>query len=257
MEKIKPYKSLGQNFLTDMNIRKKIVDALNIEKDDEIIEIGPGTGALTELIIQNDVFYTGVELDVRAYEIIQKLIANNPKFSVINEDILKVDSDIFKNSTKVVGNLPYYITSSIIFKILEAKEKPKFAIFMVQKEVAHRINGKVNTKENGILSIAISLLGKSEILFDVSPNCFYPKPKVTSSVIKITFEREVNNFKEIMQLVKMAFNQRRKTLSNSIKPMLIGVDLQGLEETLKKRAEQLSSNDFINLYNEINFRKNK
>lgn len=257
MEKIKPYKSLGQNFLTDMNIRKKIVDSIDIEKDDYVIEIGPGTGALTELLLEHDIQYLGIELDKRAYEIIKKLTDRKSNSEVINQDILEANSDIFTKNSKVIGNLPYYITSSIIFKLLEAKEKPKCAVFMVQKEVAHRINGKINTKENGILSIAISLLGNAEILFDVSPNCFYPKPKVWSSVIKITFERDIDNFKDIMKLVKMGFNQRRKTLSNSIKPYLSEINISGLEDTFKKRAEQLSANDFINLFNEINLRKNK
>lgn len=257
MEKIKPYKSLGQNFLTDMNIRKKIVDSIDIEKDDYVIEIGPGTGALTELLLEHDIQYLGIELDKRAYEIIKKLTDRKSNSEVINQDILEANSDIFTKNSKVIGNLPYYITSSIIFKLLEANEKPQCAVFMVQKEVAHRINGKINTKENGILSIAISLLGNAEILFDVSPNCFYPKPKVWSSVIKITFERDIDNFKDIMKLVKMGFNQRRKTLSNSVKPYLGEINTSGLEDTLKKRAEQLSANDFINLFNEINLRKNK
>lgn len=256
MEKIKPYKSLGQNFLTDMNIRKKIVDAMEIEENDFIIEIGPGTGALTELILENEVSYLGIELDKRAYEIIKKMVSHKQNSNVLNQDILATDSDLITKNSKVVGNLPYYITSSIIFKILEAKEKPKSAIFMVQKEVAYRLNGKINSKENGILAIAISLLGKAEILFDVSPNCFYPKPKVWSSVVKITFNRELTEFKDIMGLVKMAFNQRRKTLSNSIKSYITDIKLDGLEITLKKRAEQLSANDFIDIYNEIKHRKN-
>lgn len=256
MERIKPYKSLGQNFLTDMNIRKKIVDALDIQPDDNIIEIGPGTGALTELILKYDIDYTGIEIDKRAVEIIGKLCAKHKSARVINEDILKTDSEIIKSNTKVVGNLPYYITSSIIFKILEAKEKPITSIFMVQKEVGIRIAGKQNTRDNGILAIAISLLGKSQILFDVSPNCFFPKPKVTSSVIQISFHRELDNFKEVMALVKMAFNQRRKTLSNSISAYLSDVDKSNYTDILGKRAEQLSADDFIDLLNRLNAEKN-
>lgn len=257
MEKIKPIKSLGQNFLNDMNIKKKIVDSLDIQDGDEIIEIGPGTGALTEIILQNNISYLGIEIDSRAFEIIKNLTKVNEKFDVINQDILKVESEIFTSNSKVVGNLPYYITSSIIFKILEAKQKPKVSIFMVQKEVAQRLNGKVNTKDNGILAIAISLLGKAELLFDVSPNCFYPKPKVWSSVVKITFDKNLENFREILNFVKMAFNQRRKTLNNSIKSYIKDIDVTGLEAILSKRAEQLSADDFINLFNEINVRKVK
>jgi 16S rRNA (adenine1518-N6/adenine1519-N6)-dimethyltransferase len=255
LEKIKPYKSLGQNFLTDMNIRKKIVNALGIIENDYVIEIGPGTGALTELILDYKVDYTGIEIDKRAVEVIERLIGERKNARVINQDILKTDSEIITSGSKIVGNLPYYITSSIIFKILESKQKPEIAVFMVQKEVAQRLTGRQNTKDNGILAIAINLLGEAKLLFDVSPNCFYPKPKVTSSVISLKFTRKLENFKEIITLVKMAFNQRRKTLSNSISAYFNEIDKTKFEDILGKRAEQLSADDFISLYNRIKYEK--
>lgn len=239
-----------------MNIRKKIVDGLSISANDKIIEIGPGTGALTELLLNYDIDYTGIEIDKRAVEVIERLINDKSNAKVINQDILKTDSSIITSGSKVIGNLPYYITSSIIFKILESKEKPQIAVFMVQKEVAQRLVGKQNTKDNGILAIAISLLGQAKLLFDVSPNCFYPKPKVTSSVISISFNRELEEFKEIITLVKMAFNQRRKTLSNSISAYFNEIDKSKFEDILGKRAEQLSADDFISLYNRIRYEKN-
>lgn len=239
-----------------MNIRKKIVDSLEIKDKDIVIEIGPGTGALTELILNYNVDYTGIEIDKRAVEVIERLIGNRNNAKVINQDILKTDSEIISKNSKIVGNLPYYITSSIIFKILEAKEKPEIAIFMVQKEVAHRITGKQNSKDNGILAIAINLLGEAKILFDVSPNSFYPKPKVTSSVISIKFTRELKNFRDIINLVKVAFNQRRKTLSNALSSYFNELDKSKFEDVLGKRAEQLSADDFIDLYDRIKYEQN-
>lgn len=247
---------MGQNFLTDMNIRKKIVDALDIQNNDKIIEIGPGTGSLTELIIDYPIEYMGIEIDKRAVEIIEKMISKCKNAKVINQDILKTESDIITAGSKVVGNLPYYITSSIIFKILEANQKPEIAIFMVQKEVAQRLTGKQNTKDNGILAIAISLLGEANLLFDVSPNCFYPKPKVTSSVISIKFTRELVEFRHIINLVKIAFNQRRKTLSNALSSYFNDVDKSKFGDVLGKRAEQLTADDFISLYNRLKYEQN-
>lgn len=244
---IKPIKSLGQNFLSDPNIIKKIVDSIEINDKSNLIEIGPGTGALTKQIVgQNS--YLGVELDKRSFLFLSDNLSSE-KMKFINQDFLKFDLGSYLSENKidqfiVFGNLPYYITSSIIFKLYELEQKPIKAIFMVQKEVAQRIVAKAGTKENGILSVLTAFTGSAKKLFDVSPNCFYPKPKVWSSIIEITFEKKSDiSFKEFATLIKTAFNQRRKMLSNSLK------SYGTLPERFSsRRPESLNYEEFIELF---------
>ncbi|MDC1067620.1 16S rRNA (adenine(1518)-N(6)/adenine(1519)-N(6))-dimethyltransferase RsmA [Candidatus Kapabacteria bacterium] len=244
-EKLRPIKSLGQNFLTDKNIINKIVQSIDIIENDNIFEIGPGMGALTEYILEHKVNYSGIELDERAKEYLENKFSD---INIINADFLKYNIPDEIHNYKVVGNLPYYITSSILFKIYEWEKKPSKCIFMVQKEVSDRINGKVGSKENGILSILTNFVGSSKKLFDVSPRCFYPRPRVTSSIIEIKFHNKYNlDFKPFATLVKAAFNQRRKQLGNSLK------SYGALPANYKsKRAEQLNCDEFVELYQILN-----
>lgn len=246
-EKIKPVKALGQNFLNDKNIIKKIVASLDIQKNENILEVGPGMGALTGELLEQNINYLGIEIDERAYKYLQNEFEN---IALANVDFLKYNIQ-FENY-KIIGNLPYYITSSILFKIFELENKPSKCIFMVQKEVAQRIAAKPGTKDNGILAILTDFVGEPKKLFDVSPNCFYPRPRVWSSIIEINFSKKyIADFKEFAKFVKTAFNQRRKRLSNSLK---IYGSLP--DEFAGKRPEQLNCEEFVELFDKVNVKQN-
>lgn len=215
-------KSLGQHFLTDKNIIFKIVNAIVADKTDRIIEIGPGTGALTKWLAEKFMDVHAIEVDQRAVEVLRREIEN----LVIHEkDVLKVNWHEMIDPAKknvVIGNLPYYITSPILFDLLENRDLFSEAILMMQKEVAERLVAQPSSKEYGILSVQTQLFCTPEILFDVSRNSFNPPPKVTSSVIKLKFDKPDFSFSDqtLKTVVRTAFNQRRKKLSNSLKPVL-------------------------------------
>ncbi len=255
---IQAKKSLGQNFLVDENIARKIVESLNIKENDFVIEIGPGTGALTRHLVKyNNIDLNLIEIDERAVEVLNKDF-NLSNFKMINSDFLALDLTKIETNgrkIKIVGNLPYYISSQIIFKILENYKLFDKAVFMLQKEMAQRIISKHGNKVYGIMSVAVSLCGNSKIAFDVSPNCFIPKPKVTSSVLEILFENKELNYFETIKIVKLAFNQRRKMLRNALNPILSNIinyeSNNIISQYLTKRAEQLSLEDFVKLTNEI------
>lgn len=218
----KTKKSLGQHFLIDSNIIYKIVEAIGANSDDRLIEIGPGTGALTSWLTKkyNDLHV--IEVDERAIEVLKQQV---PDVHIHQKDVLKVDwSEILsdKNDNFVVGNLPYYITSPILFTLLAQRSNFKEAILMMQKEVAQRLVASPSSKDYGILSVQTQLMSTPEILFDVSPNSFNPPPKVMSSVIRLTFDKPALECSDeaLKKVVRTAFNQRRKKLSNALKPVL-------------------------------------
>jgi 16S rRNA (adenine1518-N6/adenine1519-N6)-dimethyltransferase len=222
MKKIRPKKSLGQHFLQDGNIIRKIAETIPANKDDLIIEIGPGTGMLTEELLKRYDYVRAVEVDGRAVEYLKKKF---PELNVLHEDILKAPWDDLlsvPNSTDIhiVGNLPYYITSQILFGILDHRTRLKSATLMMQKEVAERLIAQPQTKEYGILSVQVQLMSSPEIAFDVSANAFYPRPKVTSSVVVLKFDQPdlICSDQNLKKVVRTAFQQRRKKLSNSLKP---------------------------------------
>ncbi|MCX6147448.1 MAG: 16S rRNA (adenine(1518)-N(6)/adenine(1519)-N(6))-dimethyltransferase RsmA [Candidatus Kapabacteria bacterium] len=255
---IQAKKSLGQNFLVDENIAKKIVDSLKLQDNDFVIEIGPGTGALTRHLVKyKNIDLTLIEIDERAVEVLIKDYGQN-KINIISSDFLALDLNKINSNgrkIKVVGNLPYYIASQIIFKILENSVLFEKAVFMLQKEMAQRIISKHGNKVYGIMSVALAICGKASILFDVAPGCFLPKPKVTSSVLEVNFLDKNLKYFEIMKIVKLGFNQRRKMLRNALHQTLSDVTNYEQNEVitkyLTKRAEQLSLEDFIILSEEI------
>lgn len=216
----------------------------------DILEIGPGGGALTKyLIALPDVHYKAIEIDT---EKVQYLKHHYPVLSdkIIHTDILKADIPFEKNFS-VVGNFPYNISSPIMFKILEWEPQVDEVIGMFQKEVAQRIAEKPGSKLYGILSVLMQAFFKVEYLFDVHENCFTPPPKVKSGVVRFTNVRnpfDIKNKKKFIQLIKAAFNQRRKTLRNAWKgtlpPEMLSAEIMG------KRAEQLSVQEFVNIYNQ-------
>ena len=240
-------KSLGQHFLKDENISRKIVSALTIYSFDKLLEIGPGAGALTRYLLQLDnIEFKAIELDE---EKIEYLLHAYPalKNNLIHKDVLHADIP-FDCNFAVVGNFPYNISSQILFKILEWKEHVFLVIGMFQKEVAQRIVSKPNNKIYGILSVLIQAFYNVKYLFDVSASSFNPPPKVVSGVIELTIKKEkleIRSEKDFFLLVKTAFNQRRKKLRNAVRSLFNEDILQS--EIFDKRAEQLSIEDFATL----------
>jgi 16S rRNA (adenine1518-N6/adenine1519-N6)-dimethyltransferase len=237
-------KSLGQHFLKDENVSRRIVSVLNKHPFQQLLEIGAGAGALTKFLLQlENIDFKAIELDE---EKVQYLLHMYPsiKNKLIHEDFLKTDLP-FDKSFAVVGNFPYNISSQILFKILEWKEHVPLVIGMFQKEVAQRIASKPNNKIYGILSVLVQAYYDVEYLFDVIPASFEPPPKVMSGVIQLTTRNEqplVRTDKDFFTLVKTGFNQRRKKLRNAVRNLFTEDILQ--DEIFDKRAEQLSVDDF-------------
>ena len=255
IENVSPKKFLGQHFLIDENISKKIVDAVNLKEFDKIVEIGPGKGALSKYLFDFSDKLILVEYDTESVEFIKSSFKkHNP--NIVKKDFLKYNlKDVLTQTSKnlIIGNFPYNISSQIIFKILENYLLVGNLIGMFQKEVAERIISKPNSKEYGIISVKTQLLYDVKILFDVSPNVFFPKPRVNSSVISLTRKENINiNFdlKLFDKLVKLSFQQRRKKIKNSLKKLDIKENI--LEDSIfDLRPEQLSVNDFIKLTQKI------
>ena len=240
-------KSLGQHFLKDENISRKIVSALTKHSFNNLLEIGPGGGALTKFLIQLNGFeFKAIEFDLEKIEYLQHQYPSL-KEKLIHKDFLKATLP-FEDNFIVVGNFPYNISSQILFKILEWKTQVPVVIGMFQKEVAQRIASKPNTKVYGILSVLVQAFYNVAYLFDVPPSAFNPPPKIMSGVIELTIKQqrpEIRNEKDFFLLVKTAFNQRRKKLRNAVRNLFNEDILQ--QEIFDKRAEQLSIEDFAAL----------
>lgn len=240
-------KSLGQHFLKDDSICLKIVDALQKNDFNQLVEVGAGAGALTKHLIKlQNIDFKTVELDD---EKVPYLLKQYPVLEgkIIHQDFLQIDAP-FKEEFVVIGNFPYNISSQILFKVLDWKMQVPVVIGMFQKEVAVRVAAKPNNKDYGIISVLIQAFYNVEYLFDVPPESFNPPPKVMSGVIQLTRKKEFANFKsekQFFNLVKTAFNQRRKMLRNPLKTLFSAEDLQDVLFT--KRAENLSVQDFANL----------
>lgn len=265
---ITPKKSLGQNFLIDNNIIRKIIESLQIEEDDFILEIGPGMGALTNELVKVSGTLVAVDADKRAIEVLSEKY-NGTSINLIHSDIRDINLQELveksgKKKVKIIGNIPYNISSDISFWIFDNRMLVDSAVIMYQREVAKRFTSAIRTKDYGILRVAIDLIGTSKLLFDVAPKCFKPVPKVVSSVVKFRFNENSNiEFNEIMKLVKAAFNQRRKTLKNALKnyvetntkePFDIffnRIEIQS-QSYFTKRAEELMAKDYIALYDLLN-----
>ena len=250
----RPKKSLGQNYLTDENICRNIVDAFEIEQGEHIIEIGPGRGALTRYILQKTSNLTVIELDRNNCALLKELFTG---LDIINTDFLKLDMNNLRRNKveklRVIGNIPYNITSPIIFKLMDNRSIVKDAQLMIQEEVARRITAEPNNKEYGIPTILLNVFGSSKLLFKVSRNCFYPKPKVDSRIIyfdfSVSLEDNITDKIFFRKLVKAAFGTRRKTLKNALKNL--NADLSKAEIDLGRRAENLTINEFIELSNRL------
>lgn len=240
-------KELGQHFLKDENVIDKIIQEIRKLQFRNLLEVGPGGGALTkELIKLENTSFKAVELD---QEKIAFLIKKYPALTgkIIHKNFLDIDAP-FEEPFAVTGNFPYNISSQILFKILEWKDQVPDVIGMFQKEVAERAAAAPGSKSFGVLTAMIQPWYQVEYLFDVPPECFNPPPKVMSGVIRLIRKNEELNYKSVRSyetLVKTAFNQRRKTLRNAAKPLFSAEVLK--DEIFQKRAEQLSIEDFAML----------
>ncbi|MBE5969287.1 MAG: 16S rRNA (adenine(1518)-N(6)/adenine(1519)-N(6))-dimethyltransferase RsmA [Lachnospiraceae bacterium] len=219
-------KKFGQNFLIDNNILEKIVENAGVTKDDLVIEIGPGIGTLTQHLCEHAREVVAVEIDKKLIPILKDTLSEYDNVRVINEDILKVDVNKIAEernggkNVKVVANLPYYITTPIIMGLFESNLPLESITVMVQKEVAERMQVGPGTKDYGALSLAVQFYSKPKVVLNVPAGCFMPKPNVDSAVIKLEkYEQppvEVKDSKKMFKIIRAAFNQRRKTLTNSI-----------------------------------------
>ena len=238
--KIFPRKRFSQNFLVNLRAAKRIVDYLELKQDDEVLEIGPGKGVLTQILLEKARIVYGVELDRNLCKYLEEKFKDKKNLEVINQDILKFNlKKITKEDRlKVIGNIPYQITSPIFEYLIQNREFIDFAILTIQKEVAKRICAKPGTPDWSPLSIGIQLFSNPEILFTLKPNSFYPPPKVDSAVIRLKFLSKPKvevEFPFFSDLVKAVFSQRRKTLLNSLSKSL---DLNKDElQTILKKAE--------------------
>jgi 16S rRNA (adenine1518-N6/adenine1519-N6)-dimethyltransferase len=249
MRKIKPKKYLGQHFLKDENIARKIVESLSISNYSNVLEIGPGTGVLTKYLIEKKINLKLVEIDSDSVNFLKSNFQIDPLI-ILENDFLKLQlDDVFTDKFAIIGNFPYNISTQIIFKALEYKNLIPELIGMFQKEVAERICEKKGSKKYGILSVLTQAYYDTEYLFSVPPSVFTPPPKVVSAVIKLVRKKqtEINyNEKLFFKVVKQSFQQRRKTLRNSLKTFNLTDSLR--EDTIfDLRPEQLSVKDFIHL----------
>lgn len=242
-------KSLGQHFLHDENVCKKIVSMLTHTQGMQLAEVGPGGGALTKyLLAWDDIHYKAIEVDDDKVAYLHHTYPEL-KGKIIHEDILKTAAP-FHTVFSIIGNFPYNISSPILFRVLEWEPQVEEVIGMFQKEVAQRIAEGPGSKMYGILSVLMQAFFKVEYLFDVGEQCFTPPPKVKSGVLRLSNignPHGIANKKKFINFVKAAFNQRRKTLRNALKGTLPPEGLQ--HELMSKRAEQLSVAEFVGLYN--------
>ena len=250
MEKVKAKKHLGQHFLKDEEVAKNIADTLQLKGYENVLEIGPGMGVLTKYLLEKPVTTYVVEID---NESVDYLNEHYPKLhgKIIAKDFLKYDiNEVFLGKQfAIIGNFPYNISTQIVFKALELRNQiPEFS-GMFQKEVAQRICEKKGTKAYGILSVLVQAFYDAEYLFTVDENVFIPPPKVKSGVLRLTRKEDFSlpcNEKMFFRVVKTGFQQRRKTLRNSLKTMELSEELRQ-EKIFDLRPEQLSVEDFINI----------
>jgi len=248
---LRPIKRLGQNFLSDPNTARKIVDSLQAPEDEAVVEIGPGQGALTSLLLARWARMTAIEVDKRAVDLLREKF---PSLEVRCIDVLTVDwaalAAEMGGPLYVIGNLPYNITSQILFGLLDAGPNIREAVVMMQLEVARRLVAVPRTKSYGILSVIIQHHARPELLFRVSPQVFFPKPDVNSAVVRLTLKSEDSPAIDpafLRMVVRTAFNQRRKTLRNSLSRWTKESGIRLPNDWDQCRAEELTPEAFVEL----------
>jgi 16S rRNA (adenine1518-N6/adenine1519-N6)-dimethyltransferase len=266
-------KSFGQNFLVDQNYIAKIISALDPQKGETIVEIGAGRGALTERLIESGANIVAIELERDMIEILRKEFSEKENFRLIESDAMKVDfAELTKNpkseipnpkSTKLVANLPYYISTAILQKLIEQKQVFSEMILMFQREVVERITARVGDSERGFLTVLTEASLSTEKLFDVPPKAFRPAPKVWSSIVKLVPKAEnlIKNQLLFREIVSAAFQQKRKTLINNLKKArLQSVSnkefnwleiLERAEISPERRAESLALEEWLKIYSQV------
>ncbi|MDO5027041.1 MAG: 16S rRNA (adenine(1518)-N(6)/adenine(1519)-N(6))-dimethyltransferase RsmA [Tissierellia bacterium] len=261
-------KGLGQNFLIDGNVVRTIRESAQVTKDDYVLEIGPGFGTLTEELLMHAKKVVAVEIDQRLVEVLNYTLKDFDNFVLINEDVLKVDFDrLVKeefqgHSFKILANLPYYITTPIITKLIEMRLPVESMTFMVQKEVADRLVAKPGNKQYGSITVFIDYYSQAKIVCKAPKSVFIPQPKVDSAVVRLELKEPPVSVDEktLFKLVHAGFQQRRKNILNSLtsdasldldkKALSLILDSLSIPHNL--RAEDLSLQDFINISNKVN-----
>lgn len=244
-------KRLSQNFLRDPNIARRIVAEAAITPSDNVLEIGCGDGALTSWIVKTGCSYTGIEVDPEWFNRLTELVGDHPNVELLNIDFMKWQAPGTNSQLKVVGNLPYHISSQILFRLMDLHYCVRSATLMLQKEVVERIVSPPGSKAYGILSVFCQYYADCKRLFDVSPSAFVPRPTVHSSILQLEFHsklKAVGSELLFKKLVKQSFNQRRKMLRNSIAGL---VGKRSVTINLDLRPEHLSVDDFVQLSQEL------
>jgi len=258
MKDFKHKKSLGQHFLSDTNIIKKIVDLAHIEPGEPVWEVGPGKGILTQELLRQKSDLTCFEIDDNLYEFLEKMFEQRMK--LVKRDVLRVKwEELFPESTiKIVANLPYQITSPFLFRVAKYAHKFSKVVVMIQREVALRINAGVGTKDYGILSLKMQYYFKPNYEFTVKPHMFTPPPKVDSAVISLTPRLDkpvLENEKLFWQIIENAFGNRRKMLRRNLRQIISPEEIETIQESgildLKRRGETLTEAEYIQLYEAI------
>lgn len=258
-----PLKSLGQNFLIDRNTVEKIVDSLG-ENTEYVLEVGPGLGALTTILTERVKKVVAIDIDKGMVDYLRDNFSERDNVEILHEDFLKADLNEIRekyfdgNHFSVIGNLPYYITSKCLLKILDESSFVDTVVVMIQKEVAERLAARAGDKEYGALGASLSYYGESEMLFTVGNSCFYPEPEVESAIIRIYPEPRFDVDREqYSKVVRAMFNMRRKTISNNLKA---GFGIKGEAQSAvfedcgisgTRRAETLTPEDFAELTRSI------
>ena len=252
MRFVKPKKALGQHFLNDLNIAERIVESLSPSQN--VLEIGPGTGILTKILVKKKISLKLVEIDKESVDFLTNELEINDSL-IYNQDFLKMNlAEVFnKNNFSIIGNFPYNISSQIVFKIIDYRKYIPEMCGMFQFEVAERICQKEGSKKYGIISVITQAYYNAKLLFEVSNDLFTPPPKVNSAVISLKRKENLNlncDEKLFLKIVKLSFQQRRKTMRNSLKQINLSDNLR--EDTIfDKRPEQLSVTEFIDLTNMV------
>ena len=249
---IKAKKKFGQNFLTDTSVIKQIIDYINPKENDRVLEIGPGMGALTKPLLSKIKHINVIEIDSDMVAHLKNTIADD-QITILENDILMLEKQDLSSYDRIIGNLPYYISTEIMIKMIDLIDNKKDFHFMFQKEVAERISAVPGTKSYGRLTVLIQYFFTTEILLHIPSNAFTPAPKIQSSFMRLipkkNQELKYKNINNLKKIIKAAFQHKRKTIKNNFKDILNEKDFNFLKINPQDRAEMLSIDTFVNIEN--------